>query len=210
MGFYLFSNLDPQQPSYCVKIKKPQDFECTLDNQGQDNALDSDFVDQGDGTCLTVDPDQNPISKPDLTWDAGLRRAEGGGEGCTPGYWKQPHHFGSWTGFAPDDAFSAVFGVPYHKTLLEALQTGGGKEKALGRHAVAALLNATSTGVSSDFTSAQVIALVQGAWASGNFEDAKNQLAAANEQHCGLGRNPGENGASSGQGKGKKNKKNKN
>src|SRR5690606_30498275 len=21
-----------------------------------------------------------------------------GGEGCTPGYWRQPHHFDSWTG----------------------------------------------------------------------------------------------------------------
>ena len=25
-----------------------------------------------------------------------------GGEGCTPGFWKQDHHFDSWVGFAPD------------------------------------------------------------------------------------------------------------
>ena len=116
----------------------------------------------------------------------------GGGEGCTPGYWKQPHHFGSWTGYAPDDAFAEVFGVPYDKTLLGALKTGGGKEKALGRHAVAALLNGASAGVDFAFSAADVIALVQQAWDSGEFEGIKNQLAAENEQHCNLGRNPGE------------------
>ena len=25
-----------------------------------------------------------------------------GGEGCTPGFWKQDQHFDSWVGFAPD------------------------------------------------------------------------------------------------------------
>jgi hypothetical protein len=51
---------------------------------------------------------------------------------------------------------------------------------------VAALLNASSPDVDSDFTTAQVIALVQAAVASGDFETAKNLLAASNEAGCPL------------------------
>ncbi|MDH3224417.1 MAG: hypothetical protein OEO23_11935, partial [Gemmatimonadota bacterium] len=69
----------------------------------------------------------------------------GGGEGCTPGYWKQPHHFDSWTGYDPEDLFSSAFEDAFPgMTLLEVLKQGGGGLKALGRHTVAALLNAAS------------------------------------------------------------------
>lgn len=113
---------------------------------------------------------------------------DGGGEGCTPGYWKQAHHFDSWTGYSPTDDFETVFGVDasFDKDLLGALEQGGGGEKALGRHAVAALLNSASGGVSYDYSTAEVIALVQDAYASGDFEGAKNLLAAANESGCPL------------------------
>ena len=115
-----------------------------------------------------------------------------GDEGCTPGYWKQRHHLGSWTTYSPGDSYDGVFGVAsaFGGTLLDALKRGGGGENALGRHAVAALLNAASGGVSAAFSEAQVIAMVQGAYASGDFEAAKNLLAAANELGCPLGRNP--------------------
>ncbi len=111
-----------------------------------------------------------------------------GGEGCTPGYWKQAHHLDSWTGFSPTESYESVFGVDasFDKDLLGALQQGGGGEKALGRHAVAALLNSASGGVSYDYSTAEVIALVQGAYASGDFEGAKNLLEAANESGCPL------------------------
>jgi hypothetical protein len=112
----------------------------------------------------------------------------GGGQGCTPGYWKQPHHLDSWVGFSPTDSFEAVFGVDasFALTLLGALQQGGGGEKALGRHAVAALLNAANDDVSFAFTTAEVIAIVQEAYATGDFETAKNRLAAQNELGCPL------------------------
>lgn len=108
------------------------------------------------------------------------------GEGCTPGYWKQPHHLDSWVGYSPDDDYETVFGVDasFDKTLRGALKQGGGGEKALGRHAVAALLNASSLDVSYAFTEAEVIAVVQDAYASGDFEGVKNQLAAENKQGC--------------------------
>jgi hypothetical protein len=68
--------------------------------------------------------------------------AGGGCTGCTPGYWKQEHHFDSWEGYAPGDYVDDAFECGPHITLLEALKAKGGKENALLRHAVAALLNA--------------------------------------------------------------------
>jgi hypothetical protein len=111
---------------------------------------------------------------------------EPGGEGCTPGYWKQVQHFDSWSGASPGDSFSDVFGVDYDKTLLEALKTGGGGAKALGRHAAAAYLNALSPDVDYYYTPEQVIALVQEAYATGDFEAAKDLLAYQNEIFCPL------------------------
>lgn len=112
-----------------------------------------------------------------------------GGEGCTPGYWKQAQHFDSWVGFAPSDDFESVFGVDASfspDTLLDALGRNGGGENALARHAVAALLSASSGDVEYAFSEAEVIDLVQDAYASGDFETIKNILAAENERACPL------------------------
>ncbi len=114
---------------------------------------------------------------------------EGGGEGCTPGYWRQEHHFDSYP--APydentvfDDAFgSAVFGS---LTLSEATRLTGGGLNALGRHAAAALLNAASGDVSYDLTVIQVIMTFNDAVASGDYEAAKDTFADFNEQGCPL------------------------
>ena len=119
-----------------------------------------------------------------------------GGQGCTPGYWKQSQHFGSWTSpYVPTGAgatdFDAAFGVNAFNpniTLLAALGRNGGGVNALARHAAAALLNSVSSDVNYDLSSAEVIAIVQGAMATGNYESAKNRLAAFNEQGCPLGR----------------------
>jgi hypothetical protein len=104
-----------------------------------------------------------------------------GGEGFTPGYWK--NHLDEWVGYSPDDVFADVFGVDdtYDWTLGEAVDAKGGHEKALGRHAVAALLNAAHPGVDYPMTEAEVIALVQDAYATGDFKDAADQLAENNE-----------------------------
>jgi hypothetical protein len=108
-------------------------------------------------------------------------------QGCTPGYWKQDQHFDSWVAYETDDLYDAVFSVPYYKTLLEALKKGGGGENALGRHAVAALLNAANPGVSYAYTESDIIAMVQAAYApGGDVEVTKNLLAAQNEAGCPL------------------------
>lgn len=118
-----------------------------------------------------------------------------GGQGCTPGYWKQSQHFGSWTApYTPSTLFSDVFSNAFPgKTLLQVLGQGGGGLKALGRHSVAALLNAASANVEYDLSVAQVISAFNSAYASANagtIEQQKNLLDMLNNQGCPLGRNP--------------------
>ncbi|MEM2760887.1 MAG: hypothetical protein QXW73_08900, partial [Nitrososphaerales archaeon] len=113
-------------------------------------------------------------------------------EGCTPGFWKQPQHFDSWVGFAPTDRFEAVFGrdVAGDPTLLEAMELQGGGLNALIRHAVAALLSASSPDVNvgdPDIdTVAEVVAAFQAAFDSGIYEPMKNKFEASNEAGCPL------------------------
>jgi hypothetical protein len=112
-----------------------------------------------------------------------------GGEGCTPGFWK--NHPEEWPApYDPDDLFVDVFGVVIADdpdlTLGQALELGGGGENALARHAVAALLNAASGDVNFEFTVAQVINKVQEAIETGNVEEVKNELEDENERGCPL------------------------
>lgn len=130
----------------------------------------------------------------------------GGTQGCTPGYWKQQQHFGSWTGYTTGQSFEAVFGVNISPsiagdlTLLNALGLNGGGEKAMIRHAVAALLNASNLGVDYYAAVANVIAKVQAAYGTGSFEPTKDEFAAQNEKGCPLNRNPGDSSTVSGGG----------
>jgi hypothetical protein len=71
-------------------------------------------------------------------------------------------------------------------TLQQVAAQGGGGLKALGRHTVAALLNAASSGVDYDYSVADVIADFNAAFASGDYETQKNLFAVANEQGCPL------------------------
>jgi len=112
-------------------------------------------------------------------------------EGCTPGYWKQDHHFDSWVDFDPSDSFEDVFGrdVPGDPSLLQALQQGGGGLTALMRHAVAALLNASSPDVDpvpAFNTTAEVIAAFQAAFDSGDYSTTKDLFETSNQSGCPL------------------------
>jgi hypothetical protein len=125
-----------------------------------------------------------------------------GTEGRTPGFWKQPHHFGHWpspycpsTGCGCDSPtqFCEVFDCAQGcsaaqsayagKTLLEVLRQGGGKFKALGRHAVAALLNSAMDDdvLDYEFTTTQVIDMVNHAMATCKSQPAHGALGDANE-----------------------------
>lgn len=115
-----------------------------------------------------------------------------GSEGCTPGYWKQSQHFGSWTApYDPTDTFvSAGFENAFPgMTLLAVLQQGGGGLNALGRHTVAALLNTASDDVDTAYTDPQtVINLFNGVYPGGDYEGLKNIFAGYNELGCPLAR----------------------
>jgi hypothetical protein len=113
-----------------------------------------------------------------------------GGEGCTPGFWKN-HPFPE--PYTPETLFSDVFGVTIADdedlTLGEALNLGGGGENALARAAVAALLNAASDEIDFEFTVEEVIEQVQNAIASGDpeaIEDLKDELDRENNRGCPL------------------------
>jgi len=80
-------------------------------------------------------------------------------EGCTPGYWKQPQHFDSWPApYTPDTLFADVFEDAFPGlTLVDVLRARGGGLNALGRHTVAALLNAASADVNYGISTGYVI-----------------------------------------------------
>ena len=116
-----------------------------------------------------------------------------GTQGCTPGYWKQTQHFDSWKVYLPTDSFNTVFGLtgPFANsfTLLDALNAGGGGIYALARHSVAALLDSSNGGVAYGYSTAQVIAMTQAAYTSGDagqIEATKDLFAAQNEKGCPL------------------------
>lgn len=112
----------------------------------------------------------------------------GGGQGCTPGYWKQKHHFDSWPApYTPDMLFSDVFANAFPgKTLVQVAAQGGGGLIALGRHTVAALLNAASAGVSYDLTVNDVITSFNAAFQFGDYNGLKDIFEGYNEQGCPL------------------------
>jgi hypothetical protein len=111
-----------------------------------------------------------------------------GDQGCTPGYWKQPQHAYAWpiANMDFDDAFGLVGNPTGSNTLLSALGANGGGVNALMRHAAAALLNAYSDGVNYALIVDQVKTTVHQAFASGNYEGAKDALAALNDRYCPL------------------------
>jgi hypothetical protein len=129
------------------------------------------------------------------------KRTERGEEGCTPGYWKQDQHFGSW----PVNPYSYTFGEAFAEAcgaadyyarspedtsmdicdmlLLDALSLRGGGVNALSRHAAAGWLNATSS-----VNYMWSVSEVEAAFMAGN----KDVLEDANESYCPLGRDEGE------------------
>ena len=114
----------------------------------------------------------------------GSVQATVGTEGCTPGYWK--NHLDSWEFYAPDDSFIDVFGGSYDKTLLEALKTGGGGEKALGRHVVAALLNAQHVYVNYPMTTGAIQDKMLNYCLPDKVEICKDRFENYNENYCPL------------------------
>lgn len=114
---------------------------------------------------------------------------EPGTEGCTPGYWRQPHHFGNWVGYSPDQQFADVFEDAFPgMTLLDVVRQGGGGLNALGRHTVAALLNASGDVDYSISSPQDVIDAFNAVFPGGDYEGLKDEFEGYNEMGCSLGR----------------------
>jgi hypothetical protein len=136
----------------------------------------------------------DPLTVQEVIIQVTLPGDNGGGEGCTPGYWKQPQHFDSWVGYTQGQTLESVFDVPNsygmdNKTLLQALSFQGGSStvgaaEILLRASVAALLNSSS--VNYPLTTADLIAQVNAALASGNRGTMLN-LAAQLDLYNNLG-----------------------
>jgi len=120
-----------------------------------------------------------------------------GGEGCTPGFWK------NWTGAPPGLQPNACSATGYHwsdpftragfvdayrsRTFLQVLDLRGGGKNALGRHTVAALLNAAHPNVAYDLTVAEVVAMFNDVIQNnGDVTALKNLFESYNEQGCPL------------------------
>lgn len=103
-----------------------------------------------------------------------------GEEGCTPGFWKNHPQAFAGTGFTPSTTLGSAFtGLPAgyaSLTFAQALSLGAGGLDALLRHAVAALLNASSPDVDYPLSAATVISLTNAAIASGDYEATKDQF----------------------------------
>lgn len=132
----------------------------------------------------TATPTNTPTATPTLT-------PTPVGEGCTPGYWRQPHHFGNWTApYDPEDLFSAHFEDAFPgMTLLQVVSLNGGGLNALGRHTVAALLNAASPDVDYSMTPQEVIDAFNDVFPGTRqeYNALKDLFEAENELGCPLG-----------------------
>ncbi len=90
-GFYFFGNLMPGD--YFVEFIKPEGYTFTLQDQGSDDAVDSDAdATTGRTICTNLESGET-----DLTWDAGLYRVPQEGCTLTIGFWK------THAGFGPQD-----------------------------------------------------------------------------------------------------------
>jgi hypothetical protein len=180
-GYYMFSGLCAGM--YYVESDTPEGYEPTECEVGDDAAIDSNC--QPAAVMLETDDDS------DLTIDFGFIEPMGG-EGCTPGYWK--NHPEDWYDYMPGqtvmDMFSGASNFPdlADDTLMEALDYGGGgglvgMARNLLRIGVASVLNATSDYVDYPYTEGELIDMINMALDSGDrgyMEDVKNELDFAN------------------------------
>lgn len=131
-------------------------------------------------------------------------------QGLTPGFWKQVQHKCYWapnplkpneykygdkkevkegkstkTVYVNGTKFKDVFSnstLDSSLTMLDVLNLGGGGANALGRHAVAALLNANHPQIFYRFSVESVIGMVNAAFSGSNTEELKNLLDSENNR----------------------------
>ena len=156
----------------------------------------------GETTTGTTPSTSTPsTSTPSTSTSTTTTTTPEGGEGCTPGFWKNnadKKGATQWTApYDPEDLVSSVFSAAPtaigDKTLVAGLQQGGGQLDALTRHAIAAVLSAAHPGVDYPLTVAEIVDMVNAAYLSNDadvVEDTKDVLAGFNEAGCSISQNP--------------------
>ncbi|MHC4317923.1 MAG: SdrD B-like domain-containing protein, partial [Planctomycetota bacterium] len=194
-GLYEFTDLCAGD--YLVTFQTPDGYmettpnvECLLGDPDGSDAIDSDV--EGGEICVTL-PFGDTV---DDSNDCGFYEPLGG-EGCTPGYWKQEHHFCNWPApYEPGQPFSMWFddafaGKPLLTVMSQSASSAPGPNQlnSLGRHAVAALLNAASSDVAYDLSPEDVIEMFNEVYPGNNgaYNGLKAIFSGYNEQVCLLG-----------------------
>jgi hypothetical protein len=97
-----------------------------------------------------------------------------GGEACSPGFWKQPHHFGHYP-LSIVHPLTTTYGSIFNQapapwagmTFPQAISANGGGGNVLARHSGAAYLNSQT--IAYLLTPGEVVILTNNAWA--DFKD---------------------------------------
>ena len=182
-GNYLFEGLCPGRYQICVVEETlPPGYTPSPCEVGDDDSIDSEC----NPHVTLIEPGEC-----DLDRDFGYcPPPPEEGEGCTPGYWRQPHHYDSWPApYTPDTLFGDVFEDAFPgMTLGEVVWLGGGGLNALGRHTVAALLNGASDDVDYGYSDQDVIDLFNATYPADDddLEDLKDFFESLNDTNCPL------------------------
>ena len=143
----------------------------------------------GTGLFYDEDPGYDPVAcynptgllyQAAISWDIVVR----GGEGCSPGYWKN-HDFPE--GYSKNTLFDDVFENAFPgMTLQQVLEQGGGGLNALGRQTVSAYFNALT--VNYEYTPQEVVNMFNAVFPGGDYNTLKNtfeSLTDVNGRICG-------------------------
>lgn len=130
------------------------------------------------GACSSDGPAEPETDDPEITFVAS-------GEGCAFTFWRAEENLVLWPeGRPPEHSAGDYFP---EMTYLDVLWLEGGGLNALGREAVAGILNAAHPDVQYGVTASQVRGAFMQAAASGEYESLRNVLEALNRRSCPLG-----------------------
>lgn len=107
---------------------------------------------------------------------------------CSPEYWKQEISLVSWEHYKPHSLFTAAgFENAFPgMSMLDVLNLEGDGLNALGRHAVSALLNATSSDLIYPYEASEVVAMFN-TYYEFLARDLKNAFEEFNDLSCSIG-----------------------
>jgi len=205
-GYYEFNNLNAGK--YTVDFGDVAGYSFTRQNQGSNDAADSDANTAGETAVITLGSNEH-----NLTVDAGLYKVgidvekyvsgtrtttsnNCGGEGASVGHWKGNCSWQSdlggygWsgTGCKSSTSFNSLFGCNISagsKSIYDVLcSTGTSALEVLMRECAAAYLNACHDKVDYAYTKDQVCAQTRQALSCGNYDSTCKAFSYENSQGC--------------------------